>query len=163
MIAKLPPNIYSPDQLGTIAWELDKVISSLRKDTIRRSVVKGQGEGTVSIEVSPLLDSLLKSSNISRRDLSKLEQLLGEIKNYRDDAPTIHVILAAFASNSIKSQLVEWMRREISPQILCTFSVRSDIGGGAIIRTNSKQFDFSFKSKLIDNRYRIGELFADVR
>ena len=163
MITKLPPSIYSPDQLSSIAWELDKLISILRKEAIRNSVTKSKLKGAEIIEISPLLTDLLKASNIAQGDQPKLEKLYEEIKSLRDSAPSVHIILAAFPVTSIKAQIVEWLRREVSPQVLCAFSVRSDIGGGAIIRTNSKQFDFSFKSKLIDNRHRIGELFADVR
>lgn len=163
MITKLPSSIYSSDQLSSIAWELDRLISILRKEAIRSSVTKSSHKRVEEIEISPLLTALLKASNITQDNQPKLEQLHREIKTLRDDAPSVRIILATFPTTLIKAQLVEWLRKEVSPQVLCTFSVRSDIGGGAIIRTNSKQFDFSFRSKLIANKHRIGELFADVR
>lgn len=163
MITKLPPSIYSPDQLSSVTWELSRLISVLRKEAIRSTVTKSSTKNEAITEITVLLQDLLKASNVAQDDQLKLEQLHKEIKTLRDDAPSIRIILAAFPASSIKAQLVKWLRKEVSPQLLCVFSVRGDIGGGVIIRTNSKQFDFSFKSKLIGNRYRIGELFADVR
>lgn len=163
MITKLPPSIYSPDQLSSVTWELSRLISILRKEAIRSTVTKSSTKSEAITEIPVLLQDLLKASNVAQDDQPKLEQLQKEIKTLRDSAPSVHITLAAFPPISIKKQLVQWMRDEVSPRVLCIFSVRGDIGGGVIIRTNSRQFDFSFRSKLIDNRRRIGELFADVR
>ena len=163
MKLKLPLNVYSSDQLGAIAWELEEAINELRKRSIRRSVIGGHNKDQEQLETSKLLDELLRESGIMKIEQTQLETLLNEVKKFRESAPNVHIILAATPDNKIKKQLTGWLRQEISPSILCTFSMRADLGGGAIIRTGARQYDFSFRSKIADNKQRISEIFNGLR
>jgi F0F1-type ATP synthase delta subunit len=73
------------------------------------------------------------------------------------------MMLAALPNRAMKRMIVEWFRREVHPQLLLTFSARGDIGGGFILRAGSKQYDFSFRGKILSNKQRIVEIFDSVR
>lgn len=158
---RLPPDVYSPDQLGIVLWELGDVSAKLRDAAHREAVTKGQAEA--EIHTSALLMNVLQTAGVSSRDLKALEQLQSEIKAVRDQAPTVHMMLAALPNRAMKRLIVEWFRRELHPQLLLTFSARGDIGGGFILRAGSKQYDFSFRARILANKQRLVEIFDGVR
>jgi vacuolar-type H+-ATPase subunit E/Vma4 len=160
----LPREIYSVNQLGDLGWELEQIISTLRQSQIRQKVTHLTSK-TEGLEMSPLLQSLFnakypKSNDVDGAD--ELEDLLKEVRQVRDTAPSVHLILSGYPGLTEKLQLIDWLRAEIHSAVLCTFSVRSDIYGGIIVRTASKQYDFSFRSQLARNKKKISEIFANV-
>jgi F0F1-type ATP synthase delta subunit len=70
----------------------------------------------------------------------------------------MHLTLGAPATRTLKRQLTVWFRSQIHPDSLLTFAARSDIGGGLILRAGSRVYDFSFRSKILENKSRIMEL-----
>jgi F0F1-type ATP synthase delta subunit len=158
---RLPEDVYSPDQLGIILWELGAISSQLRDSSTRATVTKT--EQKTEVHTSALLLNVLQSAGVSAHDQPALEHLQAEIKTIREQAPSMHMMLAALPNRAMKRMIVEWLRREIHPQLLLTFSARGDIGGGFILRAGSKQYDFSFRGKILANKQRIVEIFDSVR
>jgi hypothetical protein len=158
---RLPDDVYSPDQLGIVLWELGTVSTQLRDATTRASVTKHTEPPEV--HTSALLLNVLQAAGVSARDHVALEHLHAEIKAIREQAPSVHMMLAALPNRAMKRMIVEWFRREVHPQLLLTFSARGDIGGGFILRAGSKQYDFSFRGKILSNKQRIVEIFDSVR
>lgn len=158
---RLPSDVYSADQLSIVLWELGTITSQVRDARTRAKVTKQ--EGRLDIHASALLLSVLKEAGVSLQDHTALETLYSEVKAIRDQAPTVHMMLAALPNRSMKRLIVEWFRRELHPQLLLTFAARGDIGGGFILRAGSNQYDFSFKGRLLANKQRLVELFDDVR
>jgi len=164
MKVKIPLEISSSDQLGELTWELEQKIAEVRRLAIQNTVL-GREKDVVSFDLSPSLQSVLDTNNVTcdTASLEALEGLLGTLKALRDTAPEVHLTLAAFPTLAIRRQLVEWLRKEIHPQVFCSFSVRSDLCGGLIIRTGAVQYDFSFRSRLINNKHRISEIYSDAK
>ena len=160
---KLPADVYSPDQLGIVLWELGDVTSKLRTAETRAAVTKDEVHGQREVHTSALLLNVLQAAGVSARDHKALEQLAEEIKAIREQAPTVHMMLAALPNRAMKRLIVEWFRRELHPQLLLTFAARGDIGGGFILRAGSKQYDFSFRARILENKQRLVEIFDDVR
>lgn len=158
MNVELSSSVYSPDQLGLLLWELDMVINKLRNDQVRQRVLPGTHAEPIT--VSLLLQGVLEGSNVNKNDLHAVEELSGELERIRDALPQVSLILGNPPSLVIKQQIVSWLRREIHPQILCNFVVRSDLGGGAILRTKANQYDFSFRTQLLQKKHRIQELVS---
>jgi len=161
MIAQLPSDVYSPNQLGIIIWELGNLVSQLRDASTRAAVTKQ--EQATDVHASALLLSVLHASGVSTKDHQTLEQLQREIELIRDKAPSAHMMLAALPNRAMKRMMVEWFRSEIHPQFLLTFAARGDIGGGFILRTGSKQYDLSFRGRILGNKQRLVEIFDSVR
>ena len=159
---KLPPDVYSPDQLGIVLWELGDVTAKLR-DAETRAAVTQQPHDHTEIHTSALLLNVLQTAGVSARDRQAMEQLTQEIQTIREKAPTAHMMLAALPNRAMKRLIVEWFRRELHPQLLLTFAARGDIGGGFILRAGSKQYDFSFRARILENKQRLVEIFDDVR
>jgi hypothetical protein len=161
MITKLPADVYSPDQIGIVLWELSNVISALRDSETRKAVVKTDGEE--EIHVSHFLLGILTASGIETNDRKSLEELQAELLFIRDRAPVAHIVLPALPNRTLTRELVDWFRKNIHKQQLVTFSVRGDIGGGFLLRIGSNQHDFTFRGQLLANRHRIAEILDSVR
>lgn len=162
MSIKLPNDVYSPDQIGIVIWELTGLIGKLR-DSEMRTKVAPSSEGEEDHHISNFLLGVLRSTGVSAADRRALESLQIELQAIRDRAPVAHLVLPVLPNRTLKRQLVEWFRGNVHQQQLLTFSARGDIGGGFFLRIGSKQYDFTFRGQLLENRHRIAEIFDGVR
>lgn len=162
MSFKLSADVYSPDHVGIALWELERHIGWLRDEGVRTSVV-GQEGAKKEVYLSAFLLGVFEEAGVASDDLAGLEKLQAMLQAVRDQAPVAHVVLTALPNRTLKRQLVEWFRKEVHQQALVTFSVRSDLGGGFLLRIGSKQYDFTFRGRLLDNKHRIAEIFDGVR
>jgi len=159
---KLPLDLYSPDQLGIIILETGNHANVLR-DAGVRARTSGNADTAEPLHASALLTGVLQGNGLSANDHASLEALSKGLKLIRDKAPVAHLTLAALPNRSLKRQLTEWFRKEVSPYMLLTFAVRTDIGGGAVLRVGSRVYDFSFRQQIVSNKHRIAEIFENVR
>lgn len=150
---KLPIELYSPDTLSFTIMELSRFASDLRDANARGK--NGQAQLPDPPEA---LAHILEIMKVAPGDAESVEALRRSLEQYLLKSPTVHIILAAAPSSAIKRQLAEWFRSQINPDILLTFTVRSDIGGGIVVQAGSHLYDFSFKRILLGNKARIAEI-----
>lgn len=162
MSVKLPADVYSPDHIGIVLWELGELISRLRNASTRAAVVEG-GVPEEEIHISSFLLNVLHTAGVSAGDRQALEQLQVDLRALRDSAPVAHVVLAALPSRALKRELVEWFREQLHVHHLVTFAMRGDIGGGFKLRIGSKQYDFTYRARLLEGKHRLTEIFDSVR
>lgn len=145
----IPNELYSPDLINLALFELDRYTSAVRNAEAR----------TMSTPEPPTgLARVFTAMSVNPGNLQDLEDLKTQLKAYLEKSPTVNVILSSQPNNSVKQQITQWFRQQISPNILLNFSVRSDIGGGVIVMAGSRIYDFSFKSALLANKSKIAEL-----
>jgi len=159
---QLPADVYSPDQVGIVLWELGGLISSLRGASTRAAIVT-EGVPQQEVHVSSFLMGVLHAAGVSAGDRQALEQLQIEMQALRTSAPVAHIVLAALPNRTLKRELVEWFRAQLHPQHLVTFATRGDIGGGFVLRIGSKQYDFTYRARLLEDKHRFTEIFDGVR
>lgn len=161
MSVNLPADIYSPDHIGVVLWELGHLIDHQRNASTRAKVVSDSPADVPHL--SALLVGVLKSSKVDTNDLAALEQLQKGLRLIRDKAPVAHIVLSASPTKVLKRELVGWFRAQLHAQCLVTFAMRSDIGGGFVLRIGSKQYDFSYRQRLLEDKHRLTEIFDGVR
>lgn len=157
MSTMLPPDIYSPDHVGILVWELGKLISTER-DAHNHKIVTGK-EPVRNHHISDGLSRVLTSAQVATTDISRLEALLDELQQLRKSAPVAHFLVPALPTRALKMQLVTWCRDNLHSNLLLTFASRADIGGGFILRVGSKQYDFTYRAQLRAHRGRLMEIF----
>lgn len=162
MSLRLPADVYSPDHVGIVLWEIGELISRLRNAATRAAVVT-EGVPQEEMHISSFLLNVLHATGVSAGDRQALERLQAELQVIRDKAPVAHIVLSAIPSRALKRELVEWFRDQLHIQHLVTFSMRGDIGGGFMLRIGSKQYDFTYKARLLEDRHRLTEIFDSVR
>lgn len=154
----LPVTIYSPDQISAALLELNTYQAALRDAVVRQN----KGTSATLPEPGHLLAALIASAELDAQDANALADLRKTLETLLTKAPVVHLTLAALPNSSFKQQLTSWFRTEISPDILLTFAVRSDIGGGVVLSVGSHVYDFSFKRQLLANKHRIAEIAQRV-
>lgn len=154
----LPDTIYSPDQVSAAILELNTYQAALHD-----AMVRSQGGQNISLpEPGGLLSDLFSALNIRPDNGSMIEAVTKDLSQILTKSPVVHITLAAAPTHAIKKQLTAWFRTEINPSLLITFAVRSDLGGGIVLRAGSKVYDFSFKRQLLANKQRIAEIAQSV-
>lgn len=145
----IPNELYSPDLINLALFELDRYTSTVRNAEARTMPTPEPPTG---------LARVFAAMAIEPGNLQDLEDLKAQLKTYLEKSPTVNVILSSQPNNSVKQQITQWFRQQISPNILLNFSARADIGGGVIVMAGSRIYDFSFKSALLANKSKIAEL-----
>jgi hypothetical protein len=156
---RLPVDLYSADQLSAVIIELRNYISTLHDVTVRAKAGKNDDE---ALHASALLLGVFHGAEVNSDDLAACEKLLKDLEAVRSKAPTAHLTLPALPNRTLKRQLTVWFRTQINPYTLLTFAMRGDIGGGIIVQTGSRVYDFSLREQLFGNRQRISEIFDRV-
>jgi F0F1-type ATP synthase delta subunit len=88
----------------------------------------------------------------------KLEALIAALEDSQRNAKIITITLAAQPSNGIKTLLVSWCRKEISPDVLVNFGFNRALLGGMVVRAGSRVFDWSFRRQIL----AAGDKFPEV-
>lgn len=159
---KLPLDLYSPDQLGILLVEANEHLSAIRDASVRAKTA-GRVVEIANPHTSALMTGILQSNDFKANDPQSYVVLSKGFTIVRDKAPVAHLTLAALPNRTLKRQLVEWFRQNVNPYMLLTFAVRTDIGGGVVVRVGSRIYDFSFRQQILGNKHRISEIYANVR
>lgn len=151
----LPAVIYSPDQIEAYILELGNYISWHRSKRIQKQVKvdAASTEPSLSQELSILIEQ-----NCPEVNVENLEAVQLELKRILDHAPRVTLTLAAIPGGVTKKAIVEWLRREVSPDILVRFEANRQILGGVMLRTKNRIYDLSFRKQITGNKNRLVEL-----
>ena len=158
MAFNLPSSVNTPQLLEAVIFELDRLRSWLADSEVKQKVgARPTLEPSRSPETQVILDTRFKDQPLT---VDGLEALLSEVRTLKP--VTIHLTLAALPGEAIHQQLIEWFRGNCRPDVLVSFAADRTIGGGLIVRTPNRIFDYSFRQRLIDGRVKIPELVRHV-
>lgn len=156
----LPSNIYSPDHLSELVLELGGLRSALQDAS---ALIKtGSKKQIEPFELSPVLADWLDAAQVKANDMAALSDLHSQLKLLLSRSPVAHIMFATAPNASVKRQITEWFRQQISPYALLTFSARRDLCGGLVLQAGSHVYDFSFKRQLLENKQKIVEVAGRV-
>ncbi len=153
--ARLPIDVYSPDQSSGLLLALHEYIAAVHEAAIQAKV---KNQAMPRPEMSAAVESLATGSGVDITDLAALDELYKTLEASLEKAPTMHLTLSAIPGRTFKRQMTVWFRTQIHPMALLTFSARSDIGGGIVLQAGSHLYDYSFRQRILANPKRIGEL-----
>lgn len=102
--------------------------------------------------ISSVLRSLAVANQVDLRDEKASIVLLEQLDKLKYHAPTLHISFPAEPSNEVLRKLVMWLRKEIDPEIIIQVGLQPSIAAGVILRTPNRQFDFSLRRHLLNNR-----------
>jgi hypothetical protein len=155
----LPDSIYSPDQIGSIMNDLNDYQTALRNSTAQKKLKSSAPQAAIASEQ---LLTVIKAAGLGDPSADELDELRKQLKELITTSPVAHVTFAATPSIAAKTAITTWFRKQVSPAMLLTFAVRTDIGGGAIVRCGSHIYDFSFRNLLLTNKQKIAEIVSRV-
>ncbi len=128
-------SIVSAHDLGLIQRELFSIDSN----------IKAHGSSVVSrIKPSGQLDNLIKSSGIDLGDDQQRQLLSQQLQFVRRTAPNVTLVFAKRPDSRSLLMLVKWFRENGHPNTLINAVTDPSVGGGCVVKTASKTFDFSY-------------------
>lgn len=155
---KLPPSLYSADQLLIAGEELHHYGVGLAQ--VRRhdpkDAVSLNGLSTLAVEALELLPAE------QRQQDEAVETLRQQLERLAISAPQITLVLVARAPNKLKEELVAWLRENIHPGLLVNFHANPDIAGGVLIRSTNHIYDCSFRQALLADSARFTKVLEHV-
>jgi hypothetical protein len=155
---KLPGAVYSPQLLESVIYDIQYYIDWIRQNQIRQQVgAKPKDEPNHSDETVLVIESWLAGKPAT---LDTIEALLQHLRSLK--LPEIHIMLAALPNRSQRLTLVDWFRNNAGDDLLVSFVADRNLGGGIVVRTPNRVFDFSWKQELIAGRAKLAEILKRV-
>lgn len=69
------------------------------------------------------------------------------LANVVKTAPVLHMSFAAEASRSFTTEIILWLRQNIASDVLLSIGLEPTIAAGCVVRTPSRQYDFSLRGQ----------------
>lgn len=159
MAYSLPSSIYSPQLLESVVHDLETYLEWYRQAKVQKAVgaKKLATEPAHSAETQIVIEDWLTGKTAT---ISVLEELLEQLKSLK--LPEVHVMLAALPNPSQREQIVDWFRANTTPQLLVSFVADRNLGGGLVVRTPNRVFDFTWKQQLINARDKLAGIVRRV-
>lgn len=150
MSKTLPDAIASPQQVQILRLEIGRCIDLLNEAARRKQ--------SGAVEISADLKSVLGASEVSQENLKKIDDLLAKASAWQ----VVHLQLPATPAPSLRAKLAGWFRDNIKHELLISFELNSNLAGGFAVRIGAKQFDHSFRSRLLQGSGAMEKVLAQV-
>jgi hypothetical protein len=155
---ELPAAVYSPQLLESVIYDIEHYLEWYRQTQVQKRVgAKPSEEPTHSAETVLVIESWLDGKPAT---LETLEDLIATLRGLK--LAQVHIMLAALPNRSQRETLVNWFRTNVSPHLLLSFVADRNLGGGAVIRTPNRVFDYTWKQQLIAGRGKLAEILKRV-
>lgn len=143
----LPDTVVSPLDFGKILRELFALDQFL-----------GASKGASKMPyTSPALNAIFKQADINPLSLADRQRLTNQLQFVRRTAPTVQMSFANDPSKQALRVLVRWFRQNGHPNTLISVGVQPNIAGGCVVRTATKEFDFSLQKLFKTNRHNLAQ------
>lgn len=146
---KLPATLVGPTDLARLKRELAAFDEQQHQAELK---AKSSGNKADAGRAGKLLSEIAENNGFDLNDSKKRQELLDELDTILKTAPTITMSFAVDPSSAFMSKVVEWLRTSIHPQVLVRIGLQPNIAAGCVLRTPSKIYDFSLRSKFTEQR-----------
>jgi hypothetical protein len=155
---QLPGAVYSPQLLESVVYDLQNYLDWYRQNQIRKKVGAGpKEEPNHSDETVIVIEAWLAGKPATLESIEALLVYLRELK-----LPQVHIMLAALPNRSQREALVNWFRTNVGSGLLLSFVADRNLGGGVVIRTPNRVFDYTWKQQLVAARSKLAEILKRV-
>ncbi|OGL29654.1 hypothetical protein A3D14_00955 [Candidatus Saccharibacteria bacterium RIFCSPHIGHO2_02_FULL_47_12] len=151
----LPLTVITKTDISRLARELE----SLDEFLLQASATGPKSHMSLP-KTSHSLEDLSAGAGLKLTDKSDRQNLKEKLEQLRDTAPVMHFSFAAEPQPQFLQKILEWLRKEIHPNVLLQVGLMPDIAAGCVVRTTNRYFDFSLRHNLKDKR---SVLFEGIR
>jgi hypothetical protein len=155
---ELPVAVYSSQLLESVTFDIEHYLDWYRETRIKKKVgAKATDEPTHSAETVLVIEAWLAGKAPTVESLEALVKYLRELK-----MPEVHIMLAALPNRAQREVLVDWFRANTTPHLLMSFVADRNLGGGVVVRTPNRVFDFTWKQQLVASRDKLAGIVKRV-
>ena len=160
MAFELPGSVYSPQLMESVIYEIEQYLEWYRETKIKQTVGAKSpvaAQPTHSTETQLTIEAWLAGKPAT---VETLEALIDHLKKLK--MPEVHIMLAALPNRAQREAFVDWFRTNTTPHLLLSFTADRNLGGGAVIRTPNRTFDFTWKQELLNSRDKLAGIVKSV-
>jgi len=148
---RLPARLVTRRDVLRAARELERL-----RDQLISSKVSGQ---EVHYErVSESLQSLLDANGVSQLTEQNINDIKQRLEEMVDHLPVLRFSFAGEPDAKFLKRLVIWVRDEIHPAALLTYSIQPHLAGGFILTTDRRRYDMSWRAELQKHPLKLREV-----
>ncbi len=151
MELKLTDSIASKADVTRLYRELDLYCTQ----EIQHKIRKDKNETTA---VSDQLKDFAVQNSIDLSNKKDCDLLLKALSVFKEKLVVIHISFPVEPNLNCVSKLVIWFRQNVDPNIVVQIGLQPSIAAGIIVRTPSKQFDFSLRRHLYEQSNKLQQV-----
>lgn len=136
----LPNAVISPTDMARLVREIQNL-----DEFFRQSAIRAGGQPQSAPRYSRLLDDVVLANKMNLLQQSDRELLIAKMNELSATAPVMHISFSADPPGPYIQKIVNWIRLNISGDVLVTVGLQPNIGAGCVVRTTNKSFDFSLR------------------
>ncbi len=159
MAYELPSAVYSPQLLEAVVHDIEAYLEWYRETTVKKKVgaKTAVAEPSHSAETEMVISEWLGGKAAT---IESIEQLVAALKSLQ--LPEVHVMLAALPNRAQREIIIDWLRNNTTPHLLVSFVADRNLGGGLVLRTPNRVFDFTWKQQLLNSRDKLAGIVRRV-
>jgi len=142
MELKMPMTIATKQDVLRIQREIRDYEVAVVQNNIRKTTNESP------LAVSAGLRDLVQLNQINLNEKNVPKKLIVQLDEALRKVILFHMSFATEPTDEVTQKLVAWFRKEINSKILLNIGVQPTIAVGAVLRTQSKQYDFSLRKHL---------------
>ena len=151
---KILQNIIDYKHLLEIISYLEEYIVLLEDKRIKHKFNINQD----NININPLLSMFLESIDLKLEDISSAQKLKESLLDIKKNAKIFTVILSDPPNDDLRRKIAKFFFDSISQYRLMKFNISPDIGGGIVLKTPTRYFDFSYYKMLENSEDNVASL-----
>ncbi len=145
---KLPHTVIGPGDVARLKRDLETYDDQMHQATLRAK----SGEKSAEPQASRLITEIATANGCDMQQADDRQQLLAALTKLLETAPTVTISFAVDPSAAFMSKLAQWFRVNVHPMLLLRIGLQPNIAAGCTVRTPSKLYDFSMRSKFAMQR-----------
>ena len=151
---KLPDDVIGRSDVSHLLREIERLDNEITALNARERV-GASVESTLAL--SDRLEDFLQLNELDLQDTQQRQQLIHRLRQFKDQAPVVHMTFASSADQESLGEIVRWVRQSIHPGVLVSVGLQPGIIGGVYLRTPNHVWDLSVRSQLARHRHLITE------
>lgn len=156
---ELKQSIKTKEELSEFIYALDTLRASLYKTKI--NAFDEAIKESVSDQLGRLIGKTLKKNKIKPTNKKDLEEFLSNLKEELGNVEVLNLTLAYSPTPASIEKICDWVRDNISEDLVLEIDENSQIIGGAEINFRGKYRDYSLISTLSENSNKIGGIVKE--
>lgn len=109
-------------------------------------------------KLSRLLDDTARANEVNLLDADQRARLIAALEQLKASALVIHMSFAAEPSGAFLTNIITWLRGNISSLVVLQVGLQPQLAAGCIVRTENKLLDFSLRAHFISRREALAKI-----
>lgn len=161
MTFNLQASVATPQDLKSIIQEVKKYARWFSQEAVRINIAGRRSAQPVTLS-SAATEIITDSAEGKQLSQQRLDEIIASLEEILETSPRITITLAAPAPTDLKHTLLQWCRKNLSPNILVDFRFNSTLLGGMVVRYGSHVYDWSFRRQILASKEHFPEVLRRV-